>query len=175
MGQLHSKGLKGLAGLALASAAMTASATPLMSSDWASQACDSFNSNDILTKELAGGWVNNDAGRGYKVIHLYRTDCGKLSRVEMRISPKDGKAMCVYGGKVENLLLNGDSDYVMHASTQEWREMGAGEYGPMRAMMTGALQFDGPKLEAMSVMGPFEQFLLLPGKVSGSDECPTRD
>ncbi|HMR71111.1 MAG TPA: SCP2 sterol-binding domain-containing protein [Rubrivivax sp.] len=51
--------------------------------------------------------------------------------------------------------------------------MGRGQYGPMRAMMFGALRFSGPKMEAMGVMGPFEQFLLLVGKVAGdSAACP---
>ena len=61
----------------------------------------------------------------------------------------------------------------MYADTERWREMGAGEYGPMKAMMFGRLQFDGPMWEAMKNMGPFEQFLLLVGKVDAStDSCP---
>jgi putative sterol carrier protein len=61
----------------------------------------------------------------------------------------------------------------MHATTEKWSEMGRGEYGPMRAMMFGRLAFNGPKLEAMSVMGPFENFLLLVGKVEGDGTaCP---
>jgi hypothetical protein len=40
-------------------------------------------------------------------------------------------------------------------------------------MMFGRLSFSGPKMEAMSVMGPFESFLLLVGKVPGeTDRCP---
>jgi len=148
-------------------------AAPLLSADWAAKACASFNSNEILTKELASGWIKNDGGRGYKVVQMYRTDCGVASRVEMRIIPKDGKAICTYGGQVQATALNDDMDYLMHAGTREWREMGAGQYGPMRAMMGGALKFKGPMFEAMSVMGPFEQFLLLPGKVPGTDACPT--
>jgi putative sterol carrier protein len=51
--------------------------------------------------------------------------------------------------------------------------MGKGEYGPMRAMMFGRLEFEGPKGEAMSNMGPFENFLLLVGKVpSEAGSCP---
>jgi putative sterol carrier protein len=44
----------------------------------------------------------------------------------------------------------------------------------MRAMMFNRLKFEGPKMEAMSVMGPFEQFLLMPGKIAGDDSCPAR-
>jgi putative sterol carrier protein len=93
----------------------------------------------------------------------------------MRISFNDGNAYCVYGGKVENLRLNIVSDYLMHADTSRWIEMGNGEYGPMKAMMFGRLEFSGPKMEAMSVMGPFESFLQLIGKIQASnDACPSK-
>ena len=36
---------------------------------------------------------------------------------------------------------------------------------PATAMMFGNLKFDGPKLEAMSVMGPFQAFMTLASKV----------
>jgi len=62
----------------------------------------------------------------------------------------------------------------MHATTERWNEMGAGEYGPMKAMMFGRLKFAGPKVEAMSVMGPFEAFLKLPGKIPGDQACPAK-
>jgi putative sterol carrier protein len=43
----------------------------------------------------------------------------------------------------------------------------------MGAMMTGKLQFKGPKGEAMGVMGPFDTFLQLTGKVPGDKKaCP---
>jgi putative sterol carrier protein len=61
----------------------------------------------------------------------------------------------------------------MSAETARWQEMGRGEYGPMKAMMLGRLKFEGPKLEAMGNMGPFENFLLLFGKVpSDTSACP---
>ncbi len=151
---------------------ISAHAAPLMSAEWAAQACEAWNKNPILTDELAERWIKNDGGRGYKIIHLYRTDCGEATKVEMKIVPQGGKAICAYGGKVQTTHLNMDMDYVMHAETKRWREMGAGEYGPMRAMMFGRLKFEGPKAEAMRSMGPFEQFLLLPGKIPGEDACP---
>lgn len=157
------------------SAADTAPAQPVfMSADWAAKACDAWNANDQLTTGLGGKWINNNAQRGYKIIHMYRTDCGDGVQSELRIVPKDGRAMCTYGGKVTVAKLNSSVDYLMHASTERWHQMGAGEYGPMKAMMFGRLEFKGPKMEAMSVMGPFEQFLLLAGKVpSNEDACPT--
>ena len=40
--------------------------------------------------------------------------------------------------------------------------------------MFGRLKFQGPKVEAMTVMGPFEAFLKLTGEVPGTDTqaCP---
>jgi putative sterol carrier protein len=160
---------------ALAVLASTAHAAPaMMSAEWTAQACDAWNKDTTLTSGLAGDWIKNDNGRGHKIIHLYRTDCGEATKTEMRISAKDGKAMCVYGGAVESTNLELGSDYVMHATSQRWNEMGAGEYGPMKAMMFGRLKFAGPKMEAMSVMGPFEAFLRLPGKIAGDKACPAK-
>jgi len=44
----------------------------------------------------------------------------------------------------------------------------------MKAMMFGRLKFTGPKLEAMGVMGPFEAFLRLPGKIPHDKACPAK-
>ena len=159
------------AGLLLS--ASIANASALFSNEWAAQACDAWNKDTALTTGLVDKWVKNDNGHGHKVIHLYRTDCGDSYKSEMRISLKDGKAMCVYGGAVQT-KLDLSVDYLMHGSTKHWIEMGAGEYGPMKAMMFGRLKFQGPKVEAMTVMGPFTAFLELTGKVPGTDtaSCP---
>ena len=167
-------GIAILSSIALSLIAATASAAPvLMSAEWAAQACESFNKNAKLTDGLGGKWIENNKSRGYKVIHMYRSDCDNSPQIEMRISDKDGKAQCTYGGKVEMAKLDSGVDYLMYATTEKWHEMGAGEYGPMKAMMFGRLQFQGPKMEAMSVMTPFEQFLLLAGKVPSTEtSCP---
>lgn len=166
-----------VAGAALAAllASNLAAAEPvMMSGEWAAAACDGWNANNELTQGLAeSGWVENDGGRGYKVMHVYRTDCSEAPTAEMRISLVEGAAKCVYGGPVESAELNDDMDYVMHATTERWTQMGAGDYGPMRAMMFGRLKFAGPKWEAMKNMGPFENFLLLVGVVpSDATACP---
>lgn len=146
----------------------------LMSPQWAKLACDAWNQEAALTDQLVeSGWVKNDKGRGFKVMHLYRSDCGQQPTAEMRIALKDDKALCVYGGAVESAKLDSGADYVMSAETPRWLEMGKGDYGPMRAMMFGRLQFVGPKLEAMGNMGPFSSFLRLVGKVpSDASSCP---
>jgi putative sterol carrier protein len=165
--------MKALAAAMLCGAATAATAAPgLMSADWAREACQAWNADATLTKELhSSGWVANDKKRGYKVLQLYRTDCAGSPRVELRIASKDGKALCVAGGKAD-AKLDLDVDYAMSAETARWQEMGRGEYGPMRAMMFGRLAFDGPMWEAMGNMGPFESFLLLVGKVPGEGSCP---
>ncbi|MDD4880867.1 MAG: SCP2 sterol-binding domain-containing protein [Gallionellaceae bacterium] len=160
--------------LAAMSCAAATQAAPLMSNEWANQACQYWNTNPALTTELAVKWAPNDGGRGYKIIHMYRDECGEASKVEMTISTKGGKTTCVYAGPIQHANLDLTMDYLMHAETKRWHEMGSGEYGPMRAMMFGRLKFEGPKVEAMKVMGPFEQFLLIPGKVPGDDSCPAK-
>ena len=160
---------------ALAVLATTAHAAPaMMSPEWTAQACDAWNKDAALTNGLADQWIKNDKARGYTISHLYRTDCGEATKTELKIMGKDGKAMCVYGGAVQNTNMDHAVDYTMHATTARWNEMGAAEYGPMKAMMFGRLKFSGPKTEAMTVMGPFEAFLQLPGKIPGDKACPTK-
>jgi putative sterol carrier protein len=165
----------GAALLATALFSGLATAQPvLMSDQWATAACAAWNQDPVLTDQLAeSGWAANDKGRGFKVMQLYRIDCGSAPSAEMRIARKDGKAICVYGGRVDTKQLDSGADYVMSAETTRWTEMGRGDYGPMRAMMFGRLQFQGPKMEAMNNMTPFENFLRLVGKVPGSTaSCP---
>ncbi|SRR6266545_3220938 len=161
---------------AAALAAPVFAAPVMMSSEWAKDACDAWNKDSVLTDKLVeSGWVKNDGGRGFKVMQVSRSDCGDKSMAELRIALKDGKAACVYGGAPSMATLDASADYAMKAETTRWIEMGKGEYGPMRAMMLGRLGFDGPKMEAMSNMGPFENFLLLVGKVqSESGACPAK-
>ena len=71
------------------------------------------------------------------------------------------------GGAAKSSALDAGADDLMWAETARWREMGAGDYGPMRAMMFGHLYFAGPKMEAMGNMGPFGGFLRLVGNVPG--------
>jgi putative sterol carrier protein len=159
---------------ALACASALAQQPVLMSGDWAKAACAAWNGEAALTDQLAeSGWARNDKGRGFKVMHVYRSDCGARATAEMRIALQGAKAQCVYGGAVQTAKLDDSADYVMSAETARWLEMGRGEYGPMRAMMFGRLSFVGPKMEAMGNMGPFENFLLLVGKVgSTAARCP---
>lgn len=158
--------------LALAQPALAQSTA--MSPAWAEAMCGAWNADPTLTGKLVeSGWIRNDAGRGYKTMQIWRADCQGSQHVEMRIVLKDDKAQCVYGGAAGAQAPDRGADYQMWAESPRWREMGAGEYGPMRAMMLGRLQFDGPRLEAMGNMGPFENFLRLVGKVPGDwGGCP---
>lgn len=162
--------------IAIAFAAPTFAEPVLMSAEWAKDACGAWNKDPVLTGKLVeSGWVKNDMGRGFKVMQVYRSDCGDKPTAEMRVSLKDGKALCVYGGAPETAKLDSSADYVMKADTGRWVEMGKGEYGPMAAMFFQRLGFDGPMMEAMGNMGPFESFLLLVGKVpSDTKACPAK-
>ena len=146
----------------------------LMSADWAKEACEAWNRDPVLTDKLVEtGWIRNDKGRGFKVMQVFREDCGDQPTAELRVALKDGKALCVYGGAVETKQLDSGADYLMFAETERWQEMGRGDYGPMKAMAFGRLGFKGPKMEAMGNMGPFSNFLLLVGKVeSDVSSCP---
>jgi putative sterol carrier protein len=152
----------------------SAQTAPAMSPAWAQAMCTAWNADPELTGKLVeSGWVKNDAGRGYKAMQVFRADCPKSQRIELRVSLKDEKAQCTFGGAARSDKLDGGADYLMWADTPQWKEMGAGEYGPMRAMMFGRLNFSGPRMEAMGNMGPFGNFLLLVGKVGGDwSACP---
>ena len=165
-----------LSGFAFAIASSICQAAPvMMTPEWAQELCKAWNADPTLTGKLVeSGWVKNDKGRGYKAVQIYRADCEASPRIELRLSEKDGKTMCVYGGTAES-RLDSNVDYLMWAETRRWIEMGKGEYGPMWAMMFNRLSFDGPMLEAMGNMGPFRSFLLLVGKVPGDvTACPAK-
>lgn len=147
---------------------------PAMSPAWAQAMCSAWNADATLIDKLVeSGWIKNDGGRGFKVMQVYRADCPKSARIELQVAAKGEKAQCVYGGAARTDKLDGGADYLMWAETSRWKEMGAGEYGPMKAMMFSRLNFEGPKMEAMGNMGPFGNFLLLVGKVPGDwAACP---
>jgi len=163
-------------GIALAIMAPPLSAAPtMMTAEWAQQMCQAWNADATLTGKLVESeWIRNDKGRGYKAMQIYRADCADSPRIELRVSEKDGKAVCVYGGKADS-TLDTRVDYVMWAETDRWVEMGKGEYGPMKAIFFQRLGFNGPMMEAMGNMGPFESFLRLVGKVPGDVAgCPAK-
>lgn len=145
-----------------------------MSAPWAEAMCAAWNADATLTGKLVESeWIKNDAGRGYKAMQIYRGDCPKSPRIELQVALRNNKAQCTYGGAAKSAKLDGGADYLMWAESARWREMGTGDYGPMRAMMFGRLNFEGPMFEAMNNMGPFESFLLLVGKVPGDwAACP---
>ena len=169
----------GLVGL-LSVTAMPVIADTYMDAGWAQKACNAWNASPTLTSQLIKtedgySWVKNDAGRGYKLVQMYRSNCGIKSKVQLTIKVKDGKAMCVAAGKPDGKKMNFAVDYLMNATDKNWACMGRGSWGcgAMGAMMSGKLKFQGPKMEAMRVMSPFEAFLKVAGKVPGDKaSCP---
>lgn len=163
-----------------------AMADTFMDAGWAQKACDAWNKSPVLTKQLVMteeeegdgySWIRNNADRGYKLVQMYRTQCGAETKVQLQIEEKDGLAQCVQAGKPDDKKMNFKVDYLMHASDDNWACMGKGSFGcgAMGAMMSGKLKFQGPKLEAMKVMGPFEGFLRIAGQVPGDKAtCPAK-
>lgn len=152
---------------------MLAAEAVFMSEEWAESACEAWNQDEKLTGNLYQ-WMENDLDRGYKVIQIYRMDCEESPRIELRMeaAEDEGKIQCTYGGLAKQ-ERDPKADYLMFAQTKRWEEMGAGNYGPMKGMMTRRLRFQGPKWEAMNNMGPFKNFLLLTGQIPGDTAtCP---
>lgn len=172
----HALGLA-MATALLAGGTVANAADPVfMSAAWAEQACAGWNADPVLTDKLKkSGWIDNNKGRGFKVMQIYRKDCPDSPKVEMKVQEQDGKAMCTYGGVAVTAKLEKSADYVMYATDEHWKRMGEGKDGPMKAMMFGRLKFEGPKVEAMGNMGPFANFLLLTGKIpSDRSTCPSK-
>ena len=104
-------------GVALATSARAA--PPLLSPEWAAQACVAWNQDPVLAKELVKSkWISNVGGHGYKAIQIYRNDCEQSAWVELQIAQKGELAQCIYGGKVKTTQLDSGVDYMMNASTQ---------------------------------------------------------
>lgn len=151
-----------------------------MDANWAKKICNQWNKSHTLSKQLAGdAWVANNAGRGYKLIYMYRSECGASSKVQLTIQDQDGKAVCSYGGLPDGKSLNSKVDYVLHAKDKHWSCMGAGKFGcgVAGAISTGKLKLSGPKAEAKSVINPFGSFLKLAGQIPGNkgkEHCPSK-
>lgn len=170
-----------LASCLLTLAFTSVQAAEFMDAAWAKQACDAWNADGKLTTGLMDSdgysWIKNDNARGYKLVQMYRTDCGESTKVQLNISLQGDKATCTYGGAPDGKKMDPGYDYLMHANDADWTCMGEGKFGcgAMGAMASGKLKFTGPKMEAMKVMGPFEGFLQLTGKVAGTKtECKAK-
>lgn len=165
-----------LAVLPLAAGSAVAGNAPLMSKDWAAATCDAWNTNDTLKAGLGeSGWAANNGDRDHKIMRIHRSDCDGAAKVELHIALEEGQARCTFGGLATGDELVRGVDYAMWATSSRWQEMGRGDYGAMKAMLTGRLKFDGPKGEAMSNMKPFGAFLRLVGAVdSDAQVCPAK-
>ncbi|RUM48485.1 MAG: SCP-2 sterol transfer family protein [Hydrogenothermus sp.] len=155
-------GLVSFAGISFAQPAF-------MSPEYAKEFCDLWNKTDELTEGLAKWSKNVREGKEYRSIQFYRTDCGGQEKaIEVHIVNKDGKAVCIYGGKA----VDPNPDFLMYTTTEKWKELADGEFGFMGMGIMTKMTFKGSKIEAMQNMGPFKAFLLNLGKVPHTDACP---
>ncbi len=156
------------AGLTFTSA-LSFAQPPFMSPEYAKQFCDLWNKTEDLTDGLSGWSKNIKQGKEYRSIAFYRTDCGGRDKaIEVHIIHKDGKAVCIYGGKA----VDPNPDFLMYTTTEKWKELANGEFGFMGMGIMTKMTFKGSKWEAMQNMGPFKAFLLNLGKVPHTDACP---
>jgi hypothetical protein len=87
------------------SAAQSAEPT-FMSGEWGPADCAARNADPVLTKDLVDSdWIKNDKRRRYKILKVYRSDCGDKPTVELRVVLKDGSAQCVYCGPAQTHQL----------------------------------------------------------------------
>jgi putative sterol carrier protein len=139
-----------------------------MDEEYAKQFCDLWNKTKELTEGLSK-WSKNTGDKGYRIIRFYRQDCGGPEKaIEVHITLKDGKAICIYGGK----STDQKADFLMFATDKNWKSLAKGEFGFMGMGIMSKMTFEGSKWEAMQNMGPFKAFLLNLNKVRHSMECP---
>ncbi|MDW8237538.1 MAG: SCP2 sterol-binding domain-containing protein [Aquificaceae bacterium] len=135
---------------------------------YAKMLCDAWNKTPQLVDNL--GKSESWSQIAERKLFLYREDCPNSKQIQLTIKNEDSKARCVYGGFAKD--QRSKDDFLMYAQTSRWLEMGAKAYGPMKAMMTNRLKFEGPRGVAMKNMGPFEAFLDLIDQQSDSSKCP---
>ncbi|HHG75204.1 MAG TPA: SCP-2 sterol transfer family protein [Persephonella sp.] len=139
-----------------------------MDPEYAKEFCDLWNKTPTLTDGLSK-WSKKAGKKGYRIIRFYRQDCGGDEKaVEVHIAPKDGKAVCIYGGKATDQ----SPDFLMFATDKNWKSLAKGEFGFLGMGIMSKMTFEGSKWEAMNNMGPFKAFLLNLNKVPHSMECP---
>ncbi|WP_457626590.1 SCP2 sterol-binding domain-containing protein [Persephonella sp.] len=139
-----------------------------MDEEYAKQFCELWNKTPTLIEGLAK-WSKNTGEKGYRIIRFYRQDCGGAEKaIEVHIAPRDGKAVCIYGGKATDRK----PDFLMSATDENWKSLARGEFGFLGAGIMSKLDFIGSKWEAAKNMGPFKAFLLNLDKVPHTMECP---
>lgn len=162
-------------GAVLVLSSSTVTADVFMDEAWAAKLCDAWNGNSALTDDLAkDDWMKNNA-RGYKLIQMYREECGESSLVQLKIEERGSQAICATGGLPDGQKLSKKVDYRLSAKDKHWQEMQAGTYGPLKAMMFGYMTLQGPYDEAMYNMKPFTEFLRVAGAIPGDmgpNNCP---
>ncbi len=139
-----------------------------MDEEYAKEFCELWNKTPELTEGLAK-WSKKVNKNGYRIIRFYRQDCGGPEKaVELHIAPKDGKAICIYGGKA----TDEKPDFLMYATDENWKSLAKGEFGFMGMGIMTKMTFQGSKFEAMKNMGPFKTFLKNLNKVPHTMDCP---
>lgn len=115
-----------------------------------------INNSSTPAELVASGWAANDGGKGYKILQIIVKGTDMAAELQL---DKTGKIVASTMGATSK--LDPSVDYKMTATASDWKAMGTGANGPMYHMSPlGGLSFEGPMVEAMKNMGPFENFLI---------------
>lgn len=124
--------------------------TVFLSPDWMRAYRDAWNADTEIVQGLQGfnawieyGWAGGEAPSVY--LHV---DNGRAAEV-VETSP-------------------GKTDFIMHASPENWRRIYSHELNGRAALLTRKLQFQGSMITAMRYMTPFNASIALLGSVPAS-------
>ncbi len=120
---------------------------PFLSTDWMRNYQTAWNAAPEVIGGLKGftawieyGWADGD----FPSVYL-RVDNGQAAEVAENAPAK--------------------TDFVMHATPENWRKICSGELNGRAALLTRKLQFKGSMITAMRYMGPFNASIALLGRV----------
>ena len=111
-----------------------------LSEEWVKAYGELWNSNEELAKSL----------KKFNNLIEYRYEDKDLAPVQVDV--ENGK--CIYAG----VKVNGrEPDFEIWATTQNWKNIIAGEQGVRSAMLTKKLGFKGSMITAMKYMNEFQK------------------
>ena len=142
--------------------ALLASAFALPSFADTNTLAEVFNKSNGPSELTNSGWVNNDGGKGFKIIQIFVNQ--SFQSIELHID-KSGKIITwIDSARSADSSMNADVDYQFFADIEDWLIISKGENDFMYHLTVGGLTFKGPMMEAMSKMQAIDQLLLIIAK-----------
>ena len=121
-----------------------------------------FNNSNGPSELISSGWVENDGGKGFKIVQIFVNH--SFQSIELYID-KSGKIVTwIDSARTADSSMNADVDYQFFADIEDWHMISKGENDFMYHLTVGGLSFKGPMMEAMSKMQAIDQLLLIIAK-----------